>query len=163
MSYLLINVADLVPKVCVVLFAFRYDASFGSPACNPSELFLPKAIYPSTTSNELGGEDRTFNSSDGTHGDIFVDIEIHCTNLSLCIHGDLFLNLWRTLELLFDGSVQPQVIATPDEGGTTSLNTIWYFSASDANLDPTPNASSPHFDHDGGISSFLPLTCINRC
>src|SRR5882762_2533512 len=35
-------------------------------ACNPHQLLLPKAIYPSTTSNACGGEDRTFNSLNNT-------------------------------------------------------------------------------------------------
>ena len=67
MGYLLICVADLAPEICIVLFTFCDNASLASVACNPSELFLPKAIYPSTTSNKRGGEDRTFNSSDRAH------------------------------------------------------------------------------------------------
>src|SRR5260370_32871384 len=55
MGYMLIHVIDLAPEVCIILFAFCYDTSLSSIACDPSELFLPKAIYPSTTANELGG------------------------------------------------------------------------------------------------------------
>ena len=49
MGYLLICVADLVPQICIILFVFGDDASLASVACDPSELLLPKAIYPFTT------------------------------------------------------------------------------------------------------------------
>jgi hypothetical protein len=67
MGDLLIGVADLAPEVCIILFAFCDNASLASVAGDPSKLFLPKAIYPSTTADERGGEDRTFNSSDSAY------------------------------------------------------------------------------------------------
>src|SRR5437879_2763283 len=68
MGSLLISMAYLVPEMSIVSFILCDDASLTSVACNPSELFLPKAGYPSPTRNTFGGEDRTFNSLDRTHG-----------------------------------------------------------------------------------------------
>jgi hypothetical protein len=78
----------------------------------------------------------------------------------LCVRRDLFLDLWGTLELLFDGSVQPPLVATTNKRGACHFDTIGDFSASNTNLDPAPNTSRPHLEQNGGTSPFLPLTCI---
>ena len=61
----LISMGDLAPTVYVVLLPFCDDASLPAIACDPSELFIPKAGYLLTTANEPGGKTRTFNSLDG--------------------------------------------------------------------------------------------------
>jgi hypothetical protein len=65
-SQILIGMADLPPEGGIVLLKGRDDASPGSIAGNTSKLFLPKAGYLATTSNEAGGQDRTFNGLDRT-------------------------------------------------------------------------------------------------
>jgi hypothetical protein len=99
MCQVLIDMTYLVPEISIILFAFRYNASLMSVACDTSKQFLPKAGYPSTTSNELGGEDRTFKRLDRTHRDVFVDIQVYCTYPGLCVSGDLFLDFARTLDI----------------------------------------------------------------
>jgi hypothetical protein len=76
MCDLLVCVSNLAPQIGVVLLAFRYNASLATVTGNPSEQFLPKAIYPLTTSNECGGKDRTFNRSDGAYREMFIDVQI---------------------------------------------------------------------------------------
>jgi hypothetical protein len=76
-GYLLIGVADLTPQIGIIPFVLCNDASLATVTGDPSELFLPKAIYPSTTMNECGSENRTFNRSDSAHCEMFIDIEIN--------------------------------------------------------------------------------------
>ncbi len=63
MGYMVVHVSDLVPQVCIVLYTLSYDASLRPFACNTPEIFLPKAIYPLSTTNELSGKSRTFNTA----------------------------------------------------------------------------------------------------
>ena len=158
----LVHVVDLAPEVGIVLFAFRDHASLASVACDPSELLLPKAGYPSAPSDKRGGEDRTFNSLNGAHCEMFMQIEVYGTHLCLCLCGDVFLDVARASELLFKRRMQPPVIAAPNKGRTSHLDILREFPSSDANLDPTPTRPCPHFEHNRRSGPFLPLTCIQR-
>ena len=93
---------------------------------------------------------------------MLVEIEIDRADLCLCVGRNVFLDFARTLELLFDGSMQPPLIAFSNELWASHLDTIWDFTASDTNLDPAPNTSRPHLDHDGGTSPLFPEACIER-
>ena len=112
--------------------------------------------------NERGGKDRTFNCLDGAYGDVFSEIEIDCTNLCVCVGGDLLLDFAWTLELLLYRSMEPPLIALSDERGAASLETSWQIAASRANLDPTPAGPRPDFDEDAACGPFLPHACIER-
>ena len=93
---------------------------------------------------------------------MLVEIEIDRADLCLCVGRNVFLDFARTLELLFDGSMQPLLIAAPDKLGTSYLDTSGDVSASDTNFEPAPHTSRPHFDHDKGTSPLFPQTCIER-
>jgi hypothetical protein len=67
-----VAVAQLLEERDVILFSLGYDAGLAAVLCNPAKLPLPKAIYRIATTDECRGEDRTFGSLDGTHGDIFA-------------------------------------------------------------------------------------------
>ncbi|GLV54308.1 hypothetical protein KDH_11560 [Dictyobacter sp. S3.2.2.5] len=79
MGALLIHLAYLFPEVCIVLLAFCYDACPRSVACDTAQLPLPKAGYLFATLDELRGKDRTFDRLDGTHREIFIDVEVNRT------------------------------------------------------------------------------------
>lgn len=118
-------VVDLAPKVSIVLLPLFNDASLGSVAGNTSKLLLPKAVYRMSTSNELGGQDRTFNGLDRTHREIAVEIEIDGTDLRLFGGRDLFFDFGRTTEGLLDRSMQPPGRATSHQGRTAYHHALW--------------------------------------
>lgn len=67
MRDMFINVSDLAPEICIVLFVFRNDASLRSVACNAAKQALPKARYRCTISDEGGGQDGAFGCLDAAH------------------------------------------------------------------------------------------------
>ncbi len=67
MRDMFINVSDLAPGICIVLFVFRDDASLRSVACNAAKQALPKARYRCPISDEGGGQDGAFDCLDAAH------------------------------------------------------------------------------------------------
>ena len=106
--------------------------------------------------NELRGKDRTFNSLDGTHGEIFVDIQVYGTHLCVCVGGNLFLDFTRALELLLHRSMQPPLIPASNKGGTSHFSSTRQVASGDTNFDPTPPRPGPYLHHDAGIGPLLP-------
>ena len=111
-----IHLTNLVPEVHVILLVFCENASFASIACNLSQQVLPKAVYRSATTDEAGGEDRTFNRLDGTDCEMVVEIEINSTDPGGLVGRDLSHDLLRCLECLLDGCMQIPLVAPPNEG-----------------------------------------------
>src|SRR3989442_14008917 len=95
-----IRLTNLVPEVHVILLVFCEHASFASIACNASQQFLPKAVYRSAATDEVGGEDRTFNRLDGTDREMVVETEINSTDPCVFICRDVSNNLLWFLECL---------------------------------------------------------------
>ncbi len=67
MGEVLVDIADRAPERDVLLLALGNDPSLLAVTCNASNWCAPSAVYRLTTTNERGGQDRTFNRLDGTH------------------------------------------------------------------------------------------------
>src|SRR5215470_14477077 len=67
MRDLFINVSDLAPGNCIVLFPFCNDASLRSVACNAAKQARPLARYRCTISDEGGGKAGAFDCLDAAH------------------------------------------------------------------------------------------------
>src|SRR5215469_1201136 len=105
MRDLFINVSDLAPGICIVLFVFRNDASLRSVACNAAKQALPKARYRCPISDERGGKAGAFDRA----------------NLCFRVGRDLPLYFVGSSESLFEGSMQPPVLSPADQGRTPHL------------------------------------------
>jgi len=159
MGHVLITMAYRCPEGGIVLLVFCYDASLRSVTCNATKLALPKARYLSAPANEAGGEDGAFDSLDGTHGDLFAQIEIDGADLCLGA-GNLFCYFrWRA-ESLLDRGVQPPLLAMPDELGAAQLKAFGQIAGQGAHLDPGPARSSPDFERDRVLATVLPLSGV---
>ena len=159
MGHVLITMAQLAPEVGIVLFVFGNDASLRAVACNASEQSLPKARYLSATANEAGSEDGAFDRLDGTHGDVFTQVEIHSADLCFRV-ADLFYSFGWCAKGLLKGSVQPPLLAMPDKLGTAQLKTGRQIAGQGAHLDPAPARSRPDFERDRVLAPILPLSRI---
>src|SRR5258708_1906859 len=134
----LIAVLDLAPEVNIVLFALGYDAGLASVAGNAPQLLLPKAVYLLATPDECGGQDRTFNSLDGADREVVVEIEIDSTNGGLSVGCDLPLDCGRRSAMFVSGSMQPPLLAAPDQRGTAHLVARGQLPTRETHLEPGP-------------------------
>jgi hypothetical protein len=89
-------------------------------------------------SDKGGSEDRTFDSLDGAHGDLFTEIEVNGTNFGLCIGGDLLLDFGRASKSLLDRGMEPPLLAMPDELGASQLIDSRQIAPSEAYFEPGP-------------------------
>ncbi len=158
----LIDVLDLVPEVNIVLFALGDDASLASVACNAPQLLLPKAVYLLATPDEFGGQDRTFNSLDGADREVVVEIEIDSTNGGLSVGCDLPLDCGRASEVFLGGSMQPPLLAAPDQRGTAQRGVRGQLPTRETHLEPGPACSRPDFEQDTRWGALFPLPPIER-
>ncbi len=161
MRHVLISVSDLTPEGGVVLFVFRHHASLRSVACNTSKRTLPKARYLCATADKTGGQDGAFDSLDGANGNMLIDIQID--GADPCIRaGDLLCYLgWRG-EGLFDGGMQPELLAMPDQLGASQRVSFGQVTPQCADFDPGPARSGPDFEHETMVLPVLPLPRVER-
>jgi hypothetical protein len=75
----LITGSDLAPESDVILLPLGDETGALAVACDASQLPLPKAGYLTSTSDETGGQDRTFGSLNGAHGKRPVEIQVDST------------------------------------------------------------------------------------
>src|SRR5712691_9384567 len=78
----------------------------------------------------------------------------------ICMRGHLSLDLLWSLELLLNRSMQPPLLPSTNERGTSHFGLVQQFAASEAHFEPTPTASCPDFEQDGGGSAFFPLAQV---
>ena len=113
-------------------------------------------------SDKAGGQDRTFNSLDGADREVVVEIEIDSTNGGLSAGGDLPLDVGRASEVFLDGSMQPPLLAAPDQRGTAQPGISGQLPTRDTHLEPGPAGSRPDFEQDTRWGALFPLAPIER-
>src|SRR5258708_25698165 len=89
-----------------------------------------------------------------------VEIEIDSTNGGLWVGGDLPLDFGGASEVFLDGSMQPPLLAAPDQRGTAHLGVSGQLPTRDTHLEPGPACSRPDFYQDTRWGALLPLTHI---
>jgi hypothetical protein len=114
----LITGADLAPESDVILLPLGEETGAGARACDAPQLPLPKAGYLTSTPDETGGQDRTFGSLNGAHGNRPIEIQVGSADLRFGMRADLPRDVRRGGELLLDRGMQPPALAMPDERGT---------------------------------------------
>ena len=113
-------------------------------------------------SNKAGGQDRTFNSLDGADCEVVVEVEIDSTQCGLSVGGDLPLDGGRESEVFLDRSMQPPLLAAPDQRRTAQLGVSGQLPTRDAHLEPGPAGPRPDFEQDTRWGALFPLTPIER-
>ncbi len=93
-------------------------------------------------------QDRTFNSLDGADREVVVEIEIDSTNGGLSVGCDLPLDCGRASEVFLDGSMEPPLLAAPDQRGTAQLGVSGQIPTRETHLEPGPACSRPDFEQD---------------
>src|SRR6266699_3155094 len=90
-------------------------------------------------------------------------IDIQIDGADPCIRaGDLLCYLgWRG-EGLFDGGMQPELLAMPDQLGASQRVSFGQVTPQCADFDPGPARSGPDFEHETMVLPVLPLPRVER-
>ena len=149
MGYVLIHVADLARSQSALSCSF----SARMPVCDRWRAIRPNCLAPcagyrSAFPDKTGGEDRTCNGLDGTHGYVLVKIEIDRTDTCFCV-GKVFCDFRWTRERLFHGGVQPPLRPPTNQDRTLHLKAFRKITPEGTDLHPGPTGASPHFEQDG--------------